>query len=114
MADRLASPRQRALLDAIVASGPLILACGPEGVSVNLVGRFRLVRHGDEDRFDLGDGTHHVHVDWHRVTKAEFGEFEGEGMVTFRDGDRVLFKLYRSAGPFPMQVQALGGALEPT
>ena len=114
MPPRLASPRQRALFDAVARCGPLVFACGPRGISANLVGEIRLARHGTEDRFDAGDGTHHVHVDWARVRRAEIGVTDDEGVVTAFDGEDVLFKVYRPAGPYPADVISLGGDLSRT
>ena len=111
MPSRIQSAPLRALLDAACASGELILACGPDGVSVNLVGRFGVQRHGGEDRLDVDDGTHHVHLDWERITRVEACTHHGEGLLVFHGGGGPLFKLYRPEGEFPAEVVALAGAV---
>ena len=102
----------RALLDAACRSGDLILACGPEGVSANLVGRVAVVRHGAEDRLDVDDGTHHVHMDWARVTRVEVGTSDGEGLLVLHGLSGPLLKLYRPEGPYPAEVGVLANALK--
>lgn len=98
-------------MGAVCRSGELIFACGPAGVSANIVGRFEVRRHGDEDRLDMGDGTSHVHVEWERITRVEVGDFQGEGMLTFFGGDVVLFRLYRPEGSFPAEIEAVARAV---
>lgn len=41
------------------------------------------------------------------VTPIEQGEFHGEGLITFFDGDEALFKFYRPAGIFPAQLSGI-------
>ena len=106
------SQKQRDLFKAIENSGELVLACGPKGISANLVGNFvvRKNNHGD-DQLDVGDGTHHVHIDWSLLKRFEIGEFHGEGTLTFFDGEKPLFKLYRMEGLFSNSVANLSGSL---
>ena len=113
MPETPASPRQRALFSALARCGELILSCGPEGIRANIVGEFRLVRHGGEDRLDAGDGTQHVHIDWQRVRHAVVGQLDGEGVIDFQDGEETLFRLYRPAGPYGPEVAPLAGDLLP-
>jgi hypothetical protein len=102
---------QVALFDAICRSGPLIFSTGGDTVSVNLVGTFAVRRYGKEDRLDVGDGTDHVHIKWNRVARAEVGMSNGEGLLTFWNGNDLLFELFRPAGAFPDEVAALVGEL---
>lgn len=108
---RTMNAAQEALFDAICRSGPLIFSTGGDVVSVNLVGTFAVRRHGKEDRLDVGDGTDHVHIKWHGVTRAEIGMSDGEGLLTFWNGNDLLFELFRPAGAFPDEVAALVGEL---
>ncbi len=103
--------RQRDLFAALARCDRLIFACGPAGVSVNLVGRFAVRRERGEDVLHVGDGTDHVHVDWTRVRRVEESAFHGEGLLTFTDRDETLFKLYRPAGAFPGDVRSRLGDL---
>lgn len=111
MSKTLVSDLQTRLFAAIAECGELIFACGHDGVSANIVGEFHIQHVGGEDRLAVGDGTHHVHINWSRVRRMTIGEFHGEGMLTFLDGDVVLFKLYRPAGPYPPGVAECTGAL---
>jgi hypothetical protein len=101
MAQTFMSDTQRELFNQICSEGELIFACGPKGVSANLVGTFK-VGHidGKEDLLEVGDGTDHVHIDWSRVTSVEQGDFHGEGLLSFKNGDEILFRLYRPDGAF--------------
>jgi hypothetical protein len=109
---RFASPKQKELFDAIAESGELVFACGPKGLSANLVGKFSVQKnHKNEDQLNVDDGTHHVHVDWANVKRFEVGEFHGEGMLTFFDDEKTLFKFYRIEGPFSSAVENLAGPL---
>ena len=103
--------RQRRLFAALADEPRLVFVCGPRGVSVYLVGRLRVRRVRGEDLLGAGDGTDHVHVDWSRVRDAEESTFHGEGLLTFRDGDEDLFRIYRPEGVFPPAVSALTGRL---
>ncbi len=108
----LASAAQQRLFDAVCACGKLIFACGVEGVSANLVGRFSIERYGNEDRLDVGDGEQHVHIDWSQVQQVHVDTFMGEGRLLFLTSDgRELFKIYCPEGPFPEQVAELGASL---
>ncbi|MEM7122089.1 MAG: hypothetical protein AAF563_12470 [Pseudomonadota bacterium] len=102
---------QRALMDAVCGSGDLIFSNGGDSVSANLVGTFTIRRYGEEDRLDVGDCTHHAHIDWDLVTRAEIGTSRGEGLITFWNGTDLLFEMFRPAGPFPQDVVALAGEL---
>lgn len=111
MSKTLVSDLQTRLFAAIAECGELIFACGHDGVSANIVGEFHIQHVGGEDRLAVDDGTHHVHIDWSRVRRVAVDEFHGEGMLTFLDGDVVLFKLYRPAGSYPPGVTQFAGAL---
>lgn len=112
MASTFASEKQRQLFAAIENCGELVFAAGPRGAVANLVGVFyvRPNHHGD-DQLDVGDGVHHVHLDWARLKRVEAGEQSGEGTLSFYDGSEFLFKLYRLAGAWPADVLALTGDL---
>ena len=73
----------------------------------NLVGRFQIRRHKTDDIIDVGDGTDHVHIDWRRIKRFTVGDFHGEGMLSFFDGDECLFRFYNPAGPFSSEISAL-------
>ena len=103
--------KQKRLFDTLSRSGELIFAAGKPGISANIVGVFSIREYGDEQRLDMGDGTNHVHVDWERVKRVEAGQFHGEGMLEFFDGDEHLFRLYRPDGDFPEEVIKLVGNL---
>ena len=113
MSQVMISKKQKDLFDQIALEGVLIFASGVPGISANLVGQFRtrIYKNGKEDRLDLGDGTNHVHIDWSRVKRCEIGEFHGEGMLTFFDGDSVLFKLYKPEGKFSSKAETRAGDL---
>lgn len=111
MGSHFASARQRALFAAVTAAGPLLFACDKGGLRVNLEGEFQVRGYDKEDRLDLGDGTSHVHLEWARVTRAEVGLSRGEGALMLYDGDAPLFTLYRLAGPYGKEIEALAGAL---
>jgi hypothetical protein len=107
----LASVAQLALFRAIEASGQVVVAVGSPGARANLVGGARVRRHGGEDRIDVDDGTHHVHVDWARLGRAEVTVQDGEGLVEFFDGEVPLLRVYRIAGPFESDVEAAARAV---
>lgn len=111
MSRTLFSELQARLFAALTECGELIFACGHDGISANIVGEFYIQHVNGEDRLAVDDGTHHVHIDWSRVRRVVVGEFHGEGMLTFLDGDVALFKLYRPAGPYPPDVAEFAGAL---
>ena len=111
MASCFRSDKQRDLFKALEKCGELIFACGPNGVSANIVGSFRVLRRGHEDRLEMGDGAQHADIDWSRITQVEVSECSGEGMLTFSDGNDLLFRLYRPAGLFPSAVQTFAGSL---
>ena len=104
---RRASPAQAALFEALAGCGTIIVATGPPGVSANLVGAVHLRRHGGDDLLDVDDGTHHVHLDWSRLRKAEVSTHRGEGLLTLGDGGEPLLRLYRMRGPYPASLEAL-------
>ena len=96
------SAKQKLVFQILENIGELILACGPKGISVNLCGRFAVRKnHLGDDQLDCGDGTQHLHIEWSRVKSFELGDFNGEGMITFFDGNETLFKFYHPAGPLP-------------
>ncbi len=103
---------QKLLFQKIESSGELVFACGPKGISANLVGEFKIQKnHHGEDQLDVNDGTHHVHIDWSRVKRFEYADFHGEGMLTFFDCEEPLFRLYRMEGPFPDEIKSMAGSL---
>jgi hypothetical protein len=102
-----ASPAQAALLAALERCGTIVVATGPAGVSANLVGTVHLRRHGGDDLLDVDDGTHHVHLDWSRLRRAEVSTHHGEGLLALGDGGEPLLRLYRMRGPYPDSVEAL-------
>jgi hypothetical protein len=57
------------------------------------------------------DGTNHVHIDWKRVQSVELGSYNNEGMLTFMDGNEILFRLYKISGQWTKEVKALMGKL---
>ncbi|AZZ37048.1 hypothetical protein CIK05_09665 [Bdellovibrio sp. qaytius] len=106
------SEKQKLLFKQLEAEGELVFAVGPRGAVANLVGRFVVRRnHHDEDQLDVGDGTCHVHLDWSRIKKFEASDFHGEGLLTFFDGDAILFRLYRMEGPYSQIVVSMAGQL---
>ena len=111
MSRTMVSDAQRSLFGALRDCGELIFACGHDGITANIVGEFYIQRVKDEDRLVVGDGTQHVHIDWDNVRRVEIGDFYGEGMLTFFDGDTRLFKLYRVEGQYPEHVVVLCGSL---
>ena len=91
----------------------MVFACGPKGISANLVGLFAVrVNEKGDDQLDVGDGTNHVHVDWARVRRVEVGTFHGEGLLSFFDGADQMFKFYSLEGPFPNSVENFSRSLE--
>ena len=103
--------QQSALFAALSACGEHIMAIGHPGISANLVGKISVSRYADEDRLDINEGTHHVHIDWRRIQRCEFGVMGFEGTVTFFDEDMPLFKLFRVEGDYPEAVKKFGGVL---
>jgi hypothetical protein len=101
-----ASPAQKALFEALSRCGTIVVATGPRGVSANLVGEVYVRRHDGDDVLDVDDGTHHVHLDWSRLKKAEVSSWHGEGLVVLFDGEEPLLRLYRLEGAFPPEVAA--------
>lgn len=102
---------QRALMEAACRSGDLVFSTGGSIISAKLVGTFSIRRYGEEDRLDVGDGTDHVLIDWNLLDHAEIGTARGEGLLTFWNETDLLFELFRPAGPFPQEVEALVGEL---
>lgn len=111
MASKILSDKQKKLFDAIAKNGTLILEIGPKGIDANIVGPFEVRRCGNEDRLEMGDGTNHVHIDWKRVRSAEIGSHGHEGMLAFRDGNEILFRLYKIGGQWSKDVKVLVGDL---
>jgi len=105
------SSKQRMLFDALSNSGELIFAIGSKGVSANMIGNLSILNVKGEDQICLGGEDYHVHVDWGLVRTASISDFHGEGMITFSDHDRILFKIYRPSGPFAQEVEDLLGEL---
>ncbi len=111
MASKIFSDKQKKLFEAIAKNGTLIFETGPQGIEANIVGTFAVRKCGDEDRLEMGDGTNHVHIDWKRVKSAEIGSYGSEAMLTFMDGEEVLFRLYKIGGQWSTAVKALVGKL---
>lgn len=111
MSRLMISDRQRSLFDAIRSSGELVFSCGHDGITANIVGEFFIEHHESEDRLAVGDGNQHVHILWDRLKRVEVGDFHGEGMLSFYDGDILLFRLYRMEGPYAPDVEAMMGDL---
>lgn len=106
------SEKQKQLFKQLEAEGELVFAVGPRGAVANLVGVFEVRRnHHDEDQLDVGDGTCHVHLDWSRIKRCEVSDFHGEGLLTFFDGEELLFRIYRMKGPYSPFVVAMVGKL---
>jgi hypothetical protein len=102
MASEFVSKRQKELFAEIAKSGELVFACGPSGISANIVGEFN-VRHypeKNEHRIEMGDGEQHVHVNWERVKTVEYSLFHGEGVLTFKDGGRLIKLIHRPSVKF--------------
>lgn len=109
---KFASNKQIELFRSLENCGEMVLACGPKGISVNLVGNFSVSRNSrQEDQLNVGDGTNHVHIEWDQLERVVVGNFHGEGLLTFFKGEEVLFKLYRMDGPFPNSIETLAGRL---
>lgn len=111
MSKRILSESQRRFFKLLPEQGTLIFAAGPRGISANIVGEFSVKSLEREDLLCMGDGTNHIHIDWSRIQYVEAGLFHGEGMLTFRDGDEVLFRLYRPSGPFSKALESIAGEL---
>lgn len=113
MGSIFSNEKQKKLFDEIEKSGDLIFACGPEGVSANIVGKFKVkyISAKDEHRLDMEDGTNHVHIDWTKVTRFECGEFHEQGKLTFYNENSELFRLYRCEGLFFKSINDLEGDL---
>ena len=105
------SKKQEALFAALPEQGTLIFAAGPRGISANIVGQFSVQRRDSEDLLCMGDGTHHVHIDWSRIQEVQIGDFHGEGVLTFFDGEETLFRLYRPQGSFTEALTRATGSL---
>jgi len=114
VAATFASEKQRQLFAALENCGDLVFAAGPRGAVANLVGVFYVrPNHQGEDQLNVGDGVHHVHLDWSRLERVEASEAHGEGVLTFFDGEEKLFRFYRMAGPWPAKVLEMAGELVP-
>lgn len=113
MVNEFVSDKQKKLFAEIAKAGELVFACGPKDVSANIVGEFCIRHYPDkkEHRLEMGDGLQHVHIDWNRIRTVEYGIFHGEGMLTFKDGDETLFRLYRMDGEFSNEIKNLVGSL---
>lgn len=113
MSSLFLNEKQKNIFDEIAKAGELVFACGPRGISANIVGKFsvRYVSDKDEHRLEMGDGTQHVHIDWSRVKFVEYEIFHGEGLLIFKDEEDILFRLYRMDGEFSDQVKKMVGVL---
>lgn len=113
MSNLIVNAKQKKLFELIEAQEELIFAAGTTGISANLVGAFKIksYKNGNEDRLDLADGTNHVHIDWSLLKNCSLGEFYGEGMLTFTDGENILFKFYKPDGLFPTEFSDFEGDL---
>lgn len=113
MASEFVDDKQSKLFAEVSKAGELVFACGPKNISANIVGDF-FIRHypeKKEHRLEMGDGNQHVHIDWNRVKAVEYAVFHGEGMLTFKDGDDTLFRLYRMDGEFSDEIKNMVGPL---
>lgn len=113
MANEFITDIQKLLFDEITKAGELVFACGPSGISANIVGEFS-VRHypeKKEHRLEMGNGDQHVHINWERVKSVEYSLFHGEGLLTFKDGEEKLFLLYRMEGEFSDEIKKVIGKL---
>lgn len=113
MQNEFFSDNQKKLFAEIEKAGELVFACGPRGMSANIVGEFcvRYYPEKKEHRLEMGDGSQHIHIDWSRVKFVEYSLFHGEGVLSFKDGDEILFRLYRIDGEFSSEVKNLVGLL---
>lgn len=111
MSTSIVSEKQRQLFKALEHEGTLLLCAGPDGISADINGPFALQRWKDEDVFCMGDGNNHIHIDWSRLSIAELGLSGGQGMLSFKDGARDLFKLFRKDGPYSSHIATLAGPL---
>ena len=113
MASEFINYKQKSLFEEISNSGELVFACGPNGISANIVGEFSVRYYPDkkEHRLEMGTGDQHIHIDWNRVKIVEYSVFHGEGVLIFKDGDEVLFKLYRMDGEFSDKARQFAGPL---
>ena len=106
------SEKQKDLFEKLSGCGELIFATGSKICVANLVSQFSVNRnHHNEDQLDVDDGTHHVHIDWSHIKRCEIGDFHGEGMLSFFDGETPIFRLYRGDGPYPLEIEKLAGLL---
>ena len=104
--------KQKKLFELIVQNDDLVFACGPKGISANLVGKFSIVNKSKEDLLNVGDGTNHVHINWKIVNRFEVGVIDGEGVLTFFDAkDNRLFKLYKMSEAYSDDIKSLEGNL---
>lgn len=105
--------KQTDLFKVLSRSGVLVFACGPKGISANIVGEFSIqyFPSHNEHRLIMGNGDQHIHVDWSRVKFVEYSISHGEGILTFKDSEEVLFKLYRMDGDYSDEVKVLLGSL---
>lgn len=112
MAKTFSSEKQEALFKQLSQYQELIFATGSKACAANLVGKFTVNRnHLGDDQLDVDDGTHHVHIDWTCITRCEVGDFHGEGMLTFFDGETVIFRFYNHEGPFSKAIESFSGEL---
>jgi hypothetical protein len=111
MPSKMLSDNQKELFEEIAKNGTLVFETGPQGIDANIVGTFSVRRCGNEDRLEMGDGTNHVHIDWKRIKSVKAGSYQNEGMLTFMDGEEVLFRLYKIGGHWSSAVKALIGDL---
>ncbi len=107
MPSKITNSKLISLFDEITKCKKLIFACGVNGISANIVGKFKLNFLDSEDRLDCEDGTNHIHIDWANIVRIEIGTFYGEGVLTFHSENEVLFKLYNPSGNFSEKLNKL-------
>lgn len=113
MANEFKTEAQKLLFNEIAKAGELVFACGLNGISANIVGDFSVRHYLDkkEHRLEMGNGDHHIHINWERVKSVEYSLFHGEGVLTFKDGEEKLFLLYRMGGEFSDEIKKFIGNL---
>lgn len=104
--------KQQLVFTELEKAGELIFACGKQGIVVNLVGEFKVCKnHHSEDQLNVDSGKSHVHIDWSRVKRYEVGLSNEEEVLTFFDGDEILFRLYKAQGSYSDLIHQMAGSL---
>jgi hypothetical protein len=106
------SEKQKLLFQELQKLGRLTFAMELDGVDAHIMGTFAVNHHtlyGEEDRLDLNGNETHIHIEWNRVHACALDTMENEGVITFFEDDRILFKIFCLAGPFPESIRPLTG-----